>query len=183
MTDEGADVLGPYMLMSSQSAVEDFVRGGARHHFDLRVLRGSRMPTRRDALEHVAEVMEFPSYFGRNWDAVDECLSDLDWLPSARGFVIVVDGADRVLAEEREELRTFVGVMRCAAEAWATPVRRGEPWDHGYVQFRVVLGFEDAATEQRWGSAGMAGPRIAGRPSTVDEAWRDIVEGVAWQSR
>ncbi|QDU81619.1 Barstar (barnase inhibitor) [Polystyrenella longa] len=31
-------------------------------------------------LDHLAEVLEFPSYFGRNWDALSDCLTDLSWL-------------------------------------------------------------------------------------------------------
>jgi RNAse (barnase) inhibitor barstar len=33
---------------------------------------------------------EFPDYFGRNWDAVADCLGDLGWL-QARGFVLIID--------------------------------------------------------------------------------------------
>ncbi len=41
----------------------------------------------------LAETFQFPAYFGRNWSAVDECLSDLEWL-DARAFVLIVDRAD-----------------------------------------------------------------------------------------
>ncbi len=39
----------------------------------------------------VAAAMSFPDYFGSNWDAVDECLEDMSWLPS-KGYVLVLHG-------------------------------------------------------------------------------------------
>ncbi|WP_083389754.1 barstar family protein [Trichormus sp. NMC-1] len=28
--------------------------------------------------------MEIPTYFGANWDAFDECITDLTWCPAQR---------------------------------------------------------------------------------------------------
>jgi len=39
----------------------------------------------------IAAAFEFPSYFGRNWDALVDCLGDLEWL-DANGYVLLVDG-------------------------------------------------------------------------------------------
>ena len=37
----------------------------------------------------LAGKLRFPAYFGRNWDALDECLRDLSWL-GGRGRVVIV---------------------------------------------------------------------------------------------
>ena len=33
--------------------------------------------------------LRFPDYFGGNWDALEECLNDLSWLPADAQIVIV----------------------------------------------------------------------------------------------
>lgn len=40
----------------------------------------------------LAKGLRFPSYFGWNWDALDECLRDLSWLGDVRKIAIVHDG-------------------------------------------------------------------------------------------
>lgn len=40
----------------------------------------------------LARGLRFPSYFGWNWDALDECLRDLSWLGDVRKITIVHDG-------------------------------------------------------------------------------------------
>ena len=37
----------------------------------------------------LADKLRFPRYFGWNWDALDECLRGLSWLPSDRRVVLV----------------------------------------------------------------------------------------------
>ena len=37
----------------------------------------------------LADKLKFPRYFGWNWDALDECLRDLSWLPSGRRVIVV----------------------------------------------------------------------------------------------
>jgi len=44
--------------------------------------------TKQQLLEALAEGLNFPSYFGRNWDALDECLCDLSWIPFPRPIML-----------------------------------------------------------------------------------------------
>jgi hypothetical protein len=65
---------------------------------------------------------KFPPYFGENWDALDECLADLEWLP-ADAYVLVVLNAAELLDKDRPEARrTFWEVLEGAAREWAQPV-------------------------------------------------------------
>lgn len=59
----------------------------------------------------------FPEYFGRNWNAVDECLADLSWL-SASGFCCILQGTDALKQEDIRVYETFIDVLRTASVVW-----------------------------------------------------------------
>lgn len=43
-------------------------------------------------MERCAAALTLPDWFGRNWDALADCLSDPSWLPGSRGRLLVVSG-------------------------------------------------------------------------------------------
>ncbi|MBK6013489.1 barstar family protein [Streptomyces sp. MBT53] len=76
-----------------------------------------------------ARTLEFPGYFGRNWDAMVDCLDDLhgSW-HGGRGIAVVIDDADLLL--EADHLRLFVSVLcQAAARANSAVDSDGDPWD------------------------------------------------------
>jgi len=52
----------------------------------VRVPRGIR--SKEKLLAILAQGLRFPRYFGWNWDALEELLNDLSWLPAGRQIVI-----------------------------------------------------------------------------------------------
>ena len=74
--------------------------------------------TGKEALmERVARAMEFPRWFGGNWDALEDCLSDLSWPPvsQAGGHVLLIEGAANLAADDRGIL---LDVLASAAASW-----------------------------------------------------------------
>jgi len=78
-------------------------------------------------LERVAQALEFPSWFGGNWDALEDCLTDLAWT-NAEGHVLLIERAAAVPADD---LGVFADVLAAAAAHWA---ERGRPF------FAVFIG-------------------------------------------
>jgi hypothetical protein len=74
-----------------------------------------------ELLDALAGALEFPRWFGRNWDALEDCLADLSWL-SAQGHLILVEGGERL---PREDLEVLCGILQTAAAVWA---EQGTPW-------------------------------------------------------
>ncbi len=88
--------------------------------------RGSKLAVARigfadkaTLLRDVARALQFPEWFGGNWDALQDCLGDLSW-SHARGQVLIVEDA-----KAGDELGIFMDVLRTSAEHWAT---RGRPF-------------------------------------------------------
>src|SRR5262245_57427536 len=70
--------------------------------------------TGKDALiERFARALEFPAWFGGNWDALEDCLTDLSW-SGAGGHVLLIEGA--AASDERGIL---ADILRSAATFWA----------------------------------------------------------------
>ena len=74
--------------------------------------------TDADLLARMAKAMQFPPYFGQNWDALDECLADMTWLP-AKGYVLVLDQADALWKRAAPTAGRLVESWLVSAEAWA----------------------------------------------------------------
>lgn len=77
-------------------------------------LDGSELPDEDSVFQAFLVAFEFPQYFGWNWDALNDCLRDLKWLP-ANAYVVVIDHAGDVLAADRERRRTLFRILRRAA--------------------------------------------------------------------
>jgi RNAse (barnase) inhibitor barstar len=70
----------------------------------------------KDTLMHALyQSCQFPAYFGFNFDALEECLNDLEWI-QAKGIALVFH--DFALFEERdpEDAKTFLEIMRDVSE-------------------------------------------------------------------
>ena len=84
--------------------------------FALKVIKGAKCQTTDGLLRECARALDFPDYFGQNWDALEECLADLEWLP-AKGYILLITDAAQVLPDD-EEYETFLEILRDAGEAW-----------------------------------------------------------------
>lgn len=135
-------------------------REWATRGLTVRVVRGQKMRTDEALFNEVAAAFQFPSYFGENWDALDECIVDLEWLAPGSGYVLYVVRADEVLADEREwSIGVFVRVLNKAIMEWGTEVAQGEWWDRPPVAFNVVLQVDPQSADagrSRWIAAGAA---------------------------
>jgi barstar (barnase inhibitor) len=87
--------------------------------FALRVIQGAKCQTTTGLLTECARALDFPDYFGHNWDALEECLIDMEWL-KAKGYVLLITDAGCVLHHDEEEYETFLEILRDAGEAWGT---------------------------------------------------------------
>jgi len=83
----------------------------------LKIIKGRHCKTPASLFAEFAGVLEFPDYFGHNWDALEDCLTDLEWLP-AKGYILLITDAAHVLSNDEEEYETFLEILRDAGEAW-----------------------------------------------------------------
>ena len=95
--------------------------------FVLRVINGKKCATSAGLFTEFARALGFPDYFGHNWDAMEECLADLEWLP-AKGYVLLLTDAQAVLADDEDEYdygNTSSLLVNVTVKAWRRPPRTG----------------------------------------------------------
>jgi RNAse (barnase) inhibitor barstar len=82
-----------------------------------------------DLLARIGAALEFPQWYGANWDALFDCLNDLAWLP-AKGYVLVLENTGGLRETAPADFEAFCAVLNESAAAWRG---RGVP-------FRAILG-------------------------------------------
>jgi RNAse (barnase) inhibitor barstar len=76
--------------------------------------------TKQEVLETIATSFLFPKHFGKNYDALYDCLTDLvQKAGSQPGFVIVLEALPIAQKFDKEGRETLLDVFREAAEFWA----------------------------------------------------------------
>ena len=116
----------------------------------LKIIKGLHCKTPATLFAEFARALEFPDYFGHNWDALEECLADLEWLP-AKGYILLITDAASVLPNDETEFETLLEILRDAGEAWASGqagmgARRATPF---HVLFAVSE--RERAKRTHWG--------------------------------
>ena len=111
-------------------------------HFAIKTVSGKKCKTKAGLLVEFSRVFSFPDYFGHNWDALEECLADLEWLP-AKGYLVVVPDADQVLTkpDEEDDFETFVEILSEAGEAWS--LKESDEVTGNGLPFHAVLAVSD----------------------------------------
>ncbi len=77
-----------------------------------------------DFIDHVAKGLKFPDWFGANWDAFADCLTDLEWLP-AKGYVVILEKSKHFCAGHRHEFEEAMEVMAETSAFWR---EQGKPF-------------------------------------------------------
>lgn len=114
---------GVYRVTRSDEVVEAARETGLR----LEIVPFAAKPA---LLKNIAAALAFPDWFGQNWDALEDCLTDLSW-SSAAGHVLLFDGA-RV----GDDFGVLVDVLTSSAEYWAS---RGKPFFAVFIDVTAAL--------------------------------------------
>ena len=109
-----AQQCGLYQLVGSPEEVERAAKEAGLAVFRIDI---GHAHNKKDFLTQVAKALSFPAWFGGNWDALYDCLTDLDWLPTKTGHVLVFEKSDHFCASHKE-FDTAKAVLVETAEYW-----------------------------------------------------------------
>ena len=73
----------------------------------------SRAASAGEALRRLGEALNFPDWYGANFDALIDCLTDPECLPG-KGYVLFVDGAATLRQGDPKAFATLLEVLQAA---------------------------------------------------------------------
>ncbi|MEF8700758.1 MAG: barstar family protein [Candidatus Accumulibacter sp. UW25] len=68
-------------------------------------------------LDQLGDDLAFPAWYGRNLDALNDCLTDFSWREAA-GYVLLISGSERLHAERPAVLDAVNEVFATAIDEW-----------------------------------------------------------------
>jgi RNAse (barnase) inhibitor barstar len=83
---------------------------------DIRFIDGRTCIDRESLFGECRRALEFPDYFGWNWDSFEECVQDLSWITSNHVALVVLD-ADGLLPTDDSGFETLISILNRAATA------------------------------------------------------------------
>lgn len=103
-------------VYASKQAIE-FEHASAKNNFAFFRIDFSHITNKEQLLSEIEKKLMFPDYFGHNWDALNDCLTDFSWLP-APGYAILLDQSAVFAKSSPEEFDTVVEIFEEAADFW-----------------------------------------------------------------
>jgi hypothetical protein len=77
----------------------------------------SRARSKQRFLAAAARAMDFPDWFGANWDAFADCVTDLQWAP-ADAYVVLLENIQGFARRAPRDFRTALRILEEAAQFW-----------------------------------------------------------------
>jgi len=102
--------------LTQPTATGEIAQRAANHGWRFARLDGRQIASKAAFVAAFAAALDFPAYFGHNWDALADSVRDLSWAPAERGYLVLYEDA---------------GVFAAAApmpNATPSPVAASELW-------------------------------------------------------
>jgi RNAse (barnase) inhibitor barstar len=70
-------------------------------------------------LDEMAKPFQFPGYYGRNWDALTDCLTDLYWFHEKPAHIVLIwPTPDHLLTAQPDDFFTALAILNEAVDRW-----------------------------------------------------------------
>ncbi len=110
---------------------------GAETELFIATIAARDLGTRDTVMASFANALMFPAYFGHNWDALFDCLTDFFWI-RAKLIVLEVQGIESTLTSSSDIFPKLARTLQYAVRYWREP-DRGEDGEPAPKNLHVVL--------------------------------------------
>lgn len=74
------------------------------------VVDGNKCKNLAGFYNEIAKALNFPNYFGKNLDALDEMMSDLEWIEE-KSIVLIIMNYNNFLSEDSDKIAAVSGIF------------------------------------------------------------------------
>lgn len=85
---------------------------------DIRRIELDGTTDKAEMFKRTAFSLTFPEWFGHNWDALADCLSDLSWLPAVQERALLITGLDTMSPNGRTLLELLADLTDDTSVQW-----------------------------------------------------------------
>jgi len=113
-----------FYRISPETKIDLLLQSAKSNFWQSFYIKGEDIINKVTFLNTWSKTMNFPDYFGNNWDAFDDCILDLEWCDSTPRIVIY-DQPEKFAHQDPEEWETVMDVLFVALGYWtktATPL-------------------------------------------------------------
>lgn len=118
---EGKDQPDIYLLLGNMTvnSLRNKIELTSHNFF---YLEGKNIVSKEDLFRESQLVLSFPGYFGHNWAAFDDCITDLSWIPPAKANIILYDDIDIFAKTNPEDFKMAYYGLAYAARRGTAPL-------------------------------------------------------------
>ncbi|ARQ71447.1 barstar family protein [Streptomyces marincola] len=107
---DGSRPPGVHRWAADASAIDGARSAARRAGWHVAVLPAGDAVDKRSFLALCADAFDLPDWFGHNWDALHDCLTDLSWWGTPRGYLLIARGWS-VLERTAPDVATTAGLI------------------------------------------------------------------------
>jgi len=115
------------LIASSTDAAEAIRRLERTRGVVARVVRGVKSLTKGALFDEMSAALQFPPYWGENWDALRDCLADPVWFDERPLVICFIDGTQVLDASGADQRRDLLTVLRNVAQLRNDPGKGQSP--------------------------------------------------------
>lgn len=79
---------------------------------------GNKVHDKKTLFAEFSDKLQFPSYFGSNWDAFADFLMDMSWLAKNNSYLIIYQNSDVFKNQQPEEWKIANEIWHDAIDYW-----------------------------------------------------------------
>jgi hypothetical protein len=87
------------------------------------LINGNKCTTKKGIFNEFQTTMSFPDYFGKNWDALIDCMGDLAWINRLKkikkqSHFVIISQANKLTELNFNDRKILLYVLSCIEDRW-----------------------------------------------------------------